>query len=95
MLVIGSAAGIAFMGMENISFLWYLKKIAPGAAVGYVAGIITLLIQTKVTFLPLPLPLPLPLLLALALTLPDSWGSNQACLTLEDMKGSTFIALSS
>uniref|UniRef100_A0A0C3T240 Citrate transporter-like domain-containing protein n=1 Tax=Guillardia theta (strain CCMP2712) TaxID=905079 RepID=A0A0C3T240_GUITC len=47
MLVIGSAAGIAFMGMENISFLWYLKKIAPGAAMGYVAGIITLLIQTK------------------------------------------------
>jgi Na+/H+ antiporter NhaD/arsenite permease-like protein len=39
MLVIGSAAGVAAMGMEkNLSFGWYLKKIAPLAALGYVAG---------------------------------------------------------
>lgn len=39
MLIIGSAAGVAAMGMENISFIWYLKKIAVFAALGYVAGI--------------------------------------------------------
>lgn len=44
MLIIGSAAGVAAMGMENISFGWYLKKITPLAALGYVAGIITYLI---------------------------------------------------
>ena len=39
MLVIGSAAGVAAMGMEkNLSFGWYLRKIAPLAALGYVAG---------------------------------------------------------
>lgn len=44
MLIIGSAAGVAAMGMEGISFGWYLKKITPLAALGYVAGIITYLI---------------------------------------------------
>ncbi|MDR1812498.1 MAG: sodium:proton antiporter NhaD [Candidatus Fibromonas sp.] len=39
MLIIGSAAGVAAMGMEkNLTFIWYLKKIAPLAALGYVAG---------------------------------------------------------
>lgn len=37
-LIIGSAAGVAAMGMENISFGWYLKKIAWLALVGYLAG---------------------------------------------------------
>lgn len=41
MLIIGSAAGVAAMGMENISFIWYLKKITLYAAIGYVAGIAT------------------------------------------------------
>lgn len=41
MLIIGSAAGVAAMGMENISFIWYLKKITLYAAIGYVAGIFT------------------------------------------------------
>lgn len=27
MLVIGSAAGVAFMGMEKVDFLWYLRKV--------------------------------------------------------------------
>lgn len=38
MLIIGSAAGVAVMGMENISFGWYLKNIGWLAAVGYLAG---------------------------------------------------------
>ena len=45
MLVIGSAAGIAVMEKEKITFMWYLKKITPLAIAGYVAGIVTYLIQ--------------------------------------------------
>ena len=39
MLIIGSAAGVVAMGMENISFFWYLKRISLLALVGYFAGI--------------------------------------------------------
>lgn len=39
MLIIGSAAGVVAMGMEKISFFWYLKKISLLAAIGYFAGI--------------------------------------------------------
>jgi Na+/H+ antiporter NhaD/arsenite permease-like protein len=45
MLIIGSAAGVAAMGIEKIEFFWYLKRIAWLALVGYVAGIIVFLIQ--------------------------------------------------
>ncbi|WP_028665005.1 sodium:proton antiporter NhaD [Runella zeae] len=38
MLIIGSAAGVAVMGMERISFFWYLKRISLLALLGYVAG---------------------------------------------------------
>jgi len=38
MLIIGSAAGVAAMGMERIDFIWYLKKVTWLAAVGFVAG---------------------------------------------------------
>jgi len=38
MLIIGSAAGVAAMGMEKIDFIWYLKKIAWLAAIGFAAG---------------------------------------------------------
>lgn len=38
MLVIGSAAGVAAMGMERIDFLWYLKNITWLAFAGFVAG---------------------------------------------------------
>ncbi|PWL24308.1 MAG: sodium:proton antiporter [Fluviicola sp. XM-24bin1] len=38
MLIIGSAAGVVAMGMEKISFFWYLKNIAWLALLGYVAG---------------------------------------------------------
>jgi len=39
MLVIGSAAGVAAMGIDrNLSFGWYLKRVAPLALLGYLAG---------------------------------------------------------
>jgi len=38
MLIIGSAAGVAAMGIEKITFGWYLKHIAPLALLGYLAG---------------------------------------------------------
>jgi Na+/H+ antiporter NhaD/arsenite permease-like protein len=47
MLIIGSAAGVAAMGIEKIEFFWYLKKIAWLALVGYAAGIIVFLIQQQ------------------------------------------------
>jgi len=37
-LIIGSAAGVAAMGMENIDFIWYLKRISLLALAGYFAG---------------------------------------------------------
>lgn len=37
-LIIGSAAGVAAMGMEKIDFIWYLKKITWLAVLGYLAG---------------------------------------------------------
>jgi Na+/H+ antiporter NhaD/arsenite permease-like protein len=40
-LIIGSAAGVAVMGLEKIDFIWYLKKISLLALVGYAAGIIS------------------------------------------------------
>jgi Na+/H+ antiporter NhaD/arsenite permease-like protein len=43
MLIIGSAAGIAVMEKEKISFMWYLKKITPLAVAGYIAGIVAFL----------------------------------------------------
>lgn len=44
-LVIGSAAGVAAMGMEKISFFWYLKKISLLALLGYFAGAVTYILQ--------------------------------------------------
>ncbi len=43
-LIIGSAAGVAVMGMEKIDFIWYLKKISLLAALGYFAGAIVYLL---------------------------------------------------
>ena len=40
-LIIGSAAGVAVMGMEQIEFGWYAKKIGVLALLGYVAGALT------------------------------------------------------
>jgi Na+/H+ antiporter NhaD/arsenite permease-like protein len=45
-LIIGSAAGVAAMGIEKIDFIWYVKKISVIALMGYFAGVIIyLLIQ--------------------------------------------------
>ncbi len=38
LLIIGSAAGVAVMGMEKIDFVWYLKNVSIWALLGYIAG---------------------------------------------------------
>lgn len=38
LLIIGSAAGVAVMGMEKIDFVWYLKNVSVWALLGYLAG---------------------------------------------------------
>lgn len=43
-LIIGSATGVAVMGLEKISFSYYLKRFTPLALLGYVAGILTFLL---------------------------------------------------
>jgi Na+/H+ antiporter NhaD/arsenite permease-like protein len=40
-LIIGSAAGVAVMGLERIDFMWYLKRISLLALAGYLAGALT------------------------------------------------------
>lgn len=42
-LIIGSAAGVAVMGMEKIDFIWYLRKISFSALIGYFAGVLAYL----------------------------------------------------
>ncbi len=46
-LIIGSAAGVAAMGMERIDFIWYLKKISLLALLGYFAGVGVYLLQVQ------------------------------------------------
>ena len=46
-LIIGSAAGIAAMGLEKIDFVWYLRKISILALVGYLAGAFFYIVQFK------------------------------------------------
>jgi Na+/H+ antiporter NhaD/arsenite permease-like protein len=46
-LIIGSAAGVAAMGLEKIHFFWYARKIGLLAAVGYFAGIFVYIAQYK------------------------------------------------
>lgn len=45
LLIIGSAAGVAVMGMEKITFIWYLKNFTFLALLGFIAGIIVYLLQ--------------------------------------------------
>jgi Na+/H+ antiporter NhaD/arsenite permease-like protein len=47
-LIIGSASGVALMGLEKVDFLWYARKVSVGAAVGYFAGIATYLAQDAI-----------------------------------------------
>ena len=44
-LIIGSAAGVAAMGMEKIDFFWYLKRISLLALIGYFSGALIYLLQ--------------------------------------------------
>lgn len=44
-LIIGSAAGVAAMGIEKINFMWYIKKVSWLALLGYLAGIGVYLLQ--------------------------------------------------
>jgi Na+/H+ antiporter NhaD/arsenite permease-like protein len=47
-LIIGSAAGVALMGMEKVDFVWYLKRISLTALASYLGGIATFLIQEAI-----------------------------------------------
>lgn len=47
-LIIGSAAGVAVMGLEKIPFGWYLKKISLLALFGYICGILAYVLQAWV-----------------------------------------------
>ncbi len=49
-LIIGSAAGVAAMGMEKIDFIWYLKKISLLALIGYLAGALVYYLQMTYIF---------------------------------------------
>lgn len=46
-LIIGSAAGVAAMGLEKIHFFWYVKKISGLALIGYFCGIFAYIIQYR------------------------------------------------
>lgn len=50
MLIIGSAAGVAAMGMERIDFIWYLKKITWLAFIGFIVGAGVFLLIERVIF---------------------------------------------
>ncbi len=47
-LIIGSAAGVAAMGIEKINFIWYMRRMAWIALVGYFAGVITYYLQSLI-----------------------------------------------
>ncbi|MGI6222324.1 MAG: sodium:proton antiporter NhaD [Prevotella sp.] len=54
MLIIGSAAGVVVMGLEKITFGWYMKHVSWIAFVGYIAGILSYyLIRTYIFVTPL------------------------------------------
>ena len=47
-LIIGSAAGVAAMGLEKIDFIWYLRKMGFIALLGYLAGAAVYLMQFEI-----------------------------------------------
>ena len=49
-LIIGSAAGVAAMGLEKIDFIWYMKKISWLALIGYLGGILIYWLQEMLIF---------------------------------------------
>jgi Na+/H+ antiporter NhaD/arsenite permease-like protein len=46
-IIIGSAAGVAVMGIEKIDFIWYLRKISWLALIGFAGGIAVFLLQIQ------------------------------------------------
>jgi Na+/H+ antiporter NhaD/arsenite permease-like protein len=48
-LIIGSAAGVAAMGLEKIDFVWYVKKISGLALLGYFAGAVFYIAEYTLT----------------------------------------------
>lgn len=46
-LIIGSAAGVAAMGLEKIDFIWYLRKISGLALIGYLCGALVYIITYR------------------------------------------------
>jgi Na+/H+ antiporter NhaD/arsenite permease-like protein len=48
-IIIGSAAGVAIMGIEKIDFFWYLKNISWIALIGFLSGLITFILQQWMT----------------------------------------------
>ena len=44
-LIIGSAAGVAAMGLEKIHFFWYVKRISGLALLGYLGGVVAYIVQ--------------------------------------------------
>jgi Na+/H+ antiporter NhaD/arsenite permease-like protein len=48
-LIIGSAAGVAAMGLEKIHFFWYARRIGGLALIGYVAGALVYIVQYRLT----------------------------------------------
>lgn len=54
LLIIGSAAGVAVMGMEKIDFIWYLKKISLLALAGYIAGALVFIAMDLTLFESIP-----------------------------------------
>ncbi|GAY62347.1 hypothetical protein CUMW_217080, partial [Citrus unshiu] len=50
MLIIGSAAGVTFMGMEKVDFFWYFRKVSGFAFAGYAAGIAAYLAVNSLHF---------------------------------------------
>jgi Na+/H+ antiporter NhaD/arsenite permease-like protein len=47
-IIIGTAAGVAVMGIEQIDFMWYLKKIGWLALIGFVSGILVFFLQMRI-----------------------------------------------
>ncbi|MCR5679933.1 MAG: sodium:proton antiporter NhaD [Prevotella sp.] len=50
MLIIGSAAGVVVMGLEKITFGWYMKRISWIVFVGYVSGILVYWLEKQLLF---------------------------------------------
>src|SRR5690606_30897397 len=50
LLIIGSAAEVATMGLEHINFFWYLKRISRLALIGFVAGAVTYILQMQLIY---------------------------------------------